>query len=86
MINSKAMNTFTVTDRGVSYLIEEVEEGGYFGQVVGLEGCMTEGLTVDETIRNLREALALYIEVAEHEGLDIPADIRGALVAASLSA
>lgn len=86
MVNLVEMDTFTVADRGVSYLIEQVEEGGYFGQVVGLEGCMTEGLTVDETIHNLREALALYIEVADDEGLDVPAEIRGAFVAAGLSA
>ena len=80
------METLTVIDRGVTYQIEAIEEGGYFGQVVGLEACFTDGLTLDETISNIREALSLYLEVAEEHGLPVPEEIRDAVLQARLSA
>lgn len=76
------MNTLEIIDRGVRYHIEEVEEGGYFGQVIDLPDCITEGLTLDETVSNLREALALCIEVAEEDGTELPGSLRQALAAA----
>jgi predicted RNase H-like HicB family nuclease len=77
------VDTFKVIDRGVTYHIEEVEEGGYFGQVVAVPACITEGLTLDETVANLREALDLYLEVAEEDGIDVPDEIRAARTVAS---
>lgn len=76
------MNTFQVIDRGIVYHIEEVDEGGYFGQVLALPDCITEGVTLDETVSNLREALGLYLEVAEEDGLELPAAIKRAHLAA----
>ena len=75
------MDSFKVTDRGLTYLIEEVEEGGYFGQVVELPACMTEGTTVDETIANLRQALTLYLEMARQEDIEVPPAVQRALAA-----
>ena len=75
------MDVFEVIDRGIRYAIEQVEEGGYFGQVVDLPDCITEGLTLDETVRNLREALALCIEVAELDGTELPGSLKQALAA-----
>lgn len=80
------MEEFTVIDRGITYRIEQVEEGGYFGEVVGLETCLTDGLTIDETIQNLREVLVMYLEVADEEGLPVPAEIRSALSERRVSA
>ncbi|MBK8561660.1 type II toxin-antitoxin system HicB family antitoxin [Candidatus Amarobacter glycogenicus] len=77
------MDAFIVQDRGLTYRIEQVEEGGYFGQVVELPTCITEGLTLDETITNLRDALALYIEVADEDGIEVPAPLRQGVAAAS---
>lgn len=75
------MDRFEVTDRGITYLIEEVEEGGYFGQVIELPACLTEGTTVDETIANLREALTLYLEMAREENIEVPIAVQRALAA-----
>lgn len=83
VIEFRAMDSFEVIDRGVTYHIEEVEEGGYFGQVVAVPACITEGLTLDETVANLREALDLYIEVAEEDGTEIPLEVRRARPVAS---
>lgn len=80
------MQEFTVVDRGITYHIEEVEEGGYFGEIVGLEACLTDGMTLEETIANLREALSMYLEVAEEEDLPVPDEIRSAVPDMQLSA
>ena len=83
MVKLTGVNTLEIIDRGVRYHIEEVEEGGYFGQVVEVPGCITEGLTLDETVSNLREALALYVEEAEVDGIELPPSVKLARAAAS---
>jgi predicted RNase H-like HicB family nuclease len=76
------MNSFLVIEHGVTYRFEETEEGGYFAEVVGLPGCMSEGDSVDETLKNIREALSLCLEVAEDGELELPEEFRKLLVAA----
>lgn len=77
------MESFLVIEHGVTYRFEEVEEGGYFAEVLGLPACITEGETVDETLANIREALALCLEVAEDGEIELPAEFRRLLAAAS---
>jgi len=48
-------------------LIEQDEDGGYIGKVPELQGCLSQGDTLDELMRNIREAIELCLEV-EHEG------------------
>lgn len=86
MLKSLEMDSFLVIDRGITYRIEEVEEGGYFGEIVGLEACLTDGLSLEETINNLREVLSMYLDVAREEGLSIPEEIMRALIDTPLSA
>lgn len=74
------MREITVIDRGITYHIEQVEEGGYFGEIVGLEACLTDGLTLEETIDNLRETLSMYLDLAREENLPVPEEIRLALL------
>ncbi|MDI7266476.1 MAG: type II toxin-antitoxin system HicB family antitoxin [Myxococcota bacterium] len=52
------------------------EEGGYVVEVPALEGCVTEGDSLDEAERNAREAIALYVESLGARGLPVPADRR----------
>lgn len=44
-------------------IIEQDEDGFYVGTVPGLPGCHSQGDTVDDLIANMREAIALYVEV-----------------------
>lgn len=37
-------------------IIHEAEEGGYWAEVPSLPGCATQGETLDELLRNVREA------------------------------
>jgi antitoxin HicB len=47
-------------------------EGGYVAQIKDLPGCLTQGETLDETIKNINEARELWIETAYESGDDIP--------------
>lgn len=45
-------------------ILEPSEDGGYTVLVPSLPGCITEGDTVEEALRNAREAIELYLEPA----------------------
>jgi predicted RNase H-like HicB family nuclease len=38
------------------------------------QGCYSQGESVDECLRNVREAMELYLEVLKDEGRDAPKD------------
>lgn len=44
-------------------LIEQDEDGVYVGRVPELRGCLSQGDTLDELLTNIREAIALCLEV-----------------------
>jgi predicted RNase H-like HicB family nuclease len=41
------------------------KEGGYSVVVPGLPGCVSQGETREEALENVREAILLYLEVAQ---------------------
>jgi len=43
-------------------VILEDESGGYVTLVSALPGCHTQGDTIDEVLRNVKEAIELYLE------------------------
>ncbi len=67
----------------IKAIIHQAEEGGYWAEVPGLPGCMTEGETLDQVKVNLLEAVHGWMEAAEgfvleqieaqHEGASIQA-------------
>ena len=42
--------------------LEEQEEGGYTVYVPALPGCISEGDTLEEAIKNIKEAIQLYLD------------------------
>ena len=42
--------------------IFEKDEHGYFVYVPALKGCVSQGDTFEEALKNIREAIELYIE------------------------
>lgn len=51
----------------VSTIIEK-DEHGYYAYCPELEGCQSQGDTLEEVMRNVREAIELYLEtLPEHE-------------------
>ena len=47
----------------VKVVVHEAEEGGYWGEVPALPGCVSQGETVDELLANLHEAIEGYLSV-----------------------
>ena len=43
--------------------IFEKDEHGYFAYVPALKGCVSQGDTFEEALKNIREAIELYIEL-----------------------
>jgi len=49
-------------------LIEKDKNGYYTGSVPSLKGCHTQGKTVDELMKNIKEAVELCLETPLHFG------------------
>ena len=56
------------------YTIEIIpyKDGGYFARIKELEGCMTEGDTLEEVLELLEDARKAWLEVALEDGLEVP--------------
>ena len=50
-------------EREFTIIIEKDEDGYYVASVVELPGCHTQGKTLDELVKRVREAIELYLEV-----------------------
>ncbi len=48
-------------------IIEQDEDNVYIGKVPELSGCVTQGDTLDELMKNIKEAIELCLEVREKE-------------------
>ena len=48
-------------------ILEDEEAGGYVAFVPALPGCHTQGETMDEVIKNIKEAIELYLEMLSEE-------------------
>ena len=55
MVVPYAIKSYTV-------VVYEAEEGGYWGEVLELPGCVSQGETIDEFRHNIREALEAVLE------------------------
>lgn len=55
-----AISSYTV-------LVHQAEEGGYWGEVLERPGCVSQGETLEEFRRNIREALEAVMEADSQE-------------------
>ncbi len=55
-----------------SVFCEQTAEGGYVASVPAMPGCHTQGETLEETERNVKEAITLYLESLADHGEAIP--------------
>jgi predicted RNase H-like HicB family nuclease len=53
-------------------LIYPGEDGFWVAEVPSLPGCISQGETRDEALTNIKDAIRLYIDVLEEDGLPIP--------------
>jgi antitoxin HicB len=61
-------------------LIEQDEDGVFVAEVPALPGCISQGATRDEAVRNVREAILGYIESLDAHGDPIPPAITEEIV------
>ncbi len=50
-------------------IIIEKDEDGYYAYAPELEGCQSQGETLDETMANIEEAVQLYLETMTNEAI-----------------
>ena len=63
-------HTSNLTLPGMMILVHEAEEGGYWGEVYGFPGCVSQGETLEELRINMQEAFESvrpYSEAVEPE-------------------
>lgn len=46
-------------------VLEDAEEGGFTASVPALDGCFTQGETIEQTLENAKEAILCYLEGLE---------------------
>jgi predicted RNase H-like HicB family nuclease len=51
----------------IKIILEPSEEGGYTAIVPSLPGCISEGNNKEEALKNVREAIELYLEPVEDD-------------------
>ena len=55
-------------------LIYPGEDDFWIAEVPSLPGCISQGEIREEALKNIREAIAAYIETLQEDGLPIPED------------
>jgi len=51
----------------IKIILEPSEEGGYTAIVPALPGCISEGDSKEEALKNIKEAIELYLEPVEDD-------------------
>lgn len=55
-------------------LVYKAEEGGYWAEVPALPGCYSQGETVEETMKNVKEAVEAHIMALKEEEEKVPTE------------
>jgi predicted RNase H-like HicB family nuclease len=56
-------------------IIEKGRESGYFVYAPALKGCVSQGKTKTEALKNIKEAMEVYIEALLEDGLPVPTEV-----------
>lgn len=62
-------------------IFEPDKQGGFTVIIPVLPGCISEGDTFEEALKNIKEAASLYIEVAQERRQKIPTEEQSIIVA-----
>lgn len=55
-------------------LIHQAEEGVYWSEVPALPGCYSQGETIDETMKNTKEAIEAHLLALKEDLVAAPVD------------
>ncbi len=58
------------------------EDGYWVAECPSLPGCVSQGSSKEVAVANIREAIALYVETLEEDGLPVPPERFDALLVA----
>ncbi|MCD6569766.1 MAG: type II toxin-antitoxin system HicB family antitoxin [Deltaproteobacteria bacterium] len=58
-----------------SVIIEKGRESGYVTVCPILRGCVSQGATKEEAMKNIKEAMEAYIEALIEDGIPVPIEI-----------
>lgn len=61
--------------------LERDEDGAWVSECPSIPGCVSQGATRDEALSNIREAIALCLEVRAERGLPLTVETRQVEVA-----
>lgn len=61
-------------------LIEPDEDGVFVAEVPALPGCVSQGASREDALRNVREAISLYLESLREHGEPVPPPITEEIV------
>ena len=64
-------------------LIYPGEDGFWVAECPSLPGCISQGESREDTVRNIREAIDLYIEALEDDKLPVPQERFEAMLVAA---
>ena len=65
------------TEQKMKYtiIIEKGRESGFVAYAPALKGCVSQGKTKEEALRNIKEAMEAYIEALLEDGLPVPTEV-----------
>ena len=67
-------------------VVREGNENGYVATVPALPGCVSQGRTRRQALRNAKEAIEAYIEALIEDGLPVPRQTDSEVVDVEVSA
>ena len=67
-------------------IIRKGNESGYVSTVPALPGCVSQGTTRRQALRNAKEAIEAYIEALLEDGLPVPIQTDSEMVEVEISA
>ena len=56
-------------------IMEKGSESGYIAYAPALKGCISQGKTKEEALKNIKEAMEVYIEALVEDGLPVPTEV-----------
>jgi predicted RNase H-like HicB family nuclease len=64
-----------VAERSYTVILhQDADYQGYWVEVPALVGCVSQGKTKEEALRNVKEAIALHIEAMMQDGEEVPVE------------
>ena len=56
-------------------IVEKGHESGYVAYAPALKGCVSQGKTKTDALRNIKEAMEAYVEALLEDGLPVPTEV-----------